>query len=842
MMRTLVWPGLVALASLASSGLEAADCNGNGADDGVDLASGASRDCNSNAVPDECDQTQGRLTFELGKGILGGGYSDSLVVTDLDGDGDPDVASAGTDISVLLNNGYGEFGEPARYPVGEEPWYMSGADLDGDGDTDLVAGSTWRQDVPVLLNQGNGSFSLSMPLLIPMETRLHPDAADLDLDGDLDLLARSRPLLEGRPLPELWIIKNRGDGTFSPAERIAVMEVGLGFLAIADLDGDRDPDLAAAGATTSILLNDGAGRFARSEDHSTGQSREILAADFDRDGDPDLAAFQLQAGTVSVLRNRGDGSFGEPAYLEAGAPGETMAAGDLDRDGDIDLVAGWGDWPGSGKPSGMAIFLNDGEGNFGSLSVYPSAENPQKILIEDLDGDGGPDIAASFYSSGKILVLHNRGGQGFESVGLFELGRGGAISLAAEDLDGDRDRDLLAGHLNGRGVTLLTNSSGEGFTLGCDPFLRGDVNADGAVSIADMVMLRRYFFAPGAMQVTCDDAADASDDETLNLCDVFTVMEALFLHPDWSFALPAPSVGPGLDLTISTQSPIPEWCGGTTPSGRRLSCAGYRPEFPIRTADRIRIGDVIGSPGEAVRFPVYVSSSVPAAAVQLVVEHDPRLLEITSESLSYEGTFFDFSLGRRPDTHGLSALTLHPRSGVFTAIIAGDAVRDGYEVAPGRDVLIAWISARVSRGVSPGSTIRLTPTNGADGQGTGPYRLRNEISYRGEARLVSVLPELEGGVLTIVADQALFSRGDSNGDGRVDVSDAVNTLHALFIESRPIACRDAVDANDDGRLDMTDAIFTLSFMFLGGEEPPPPFPGRGLDPTPDGLSCGPDGT
>jgi hypothetical protein len=83
-----------------------------------------------------------------------------------------------------------------------------------------------------------------------------------------------------------------------------------------------------------------------------------------------------------------------------------------------------------------------------------------------------------------------------------------------------------------------------------------------------------------------------------------------------------------------------------------------------------------------------------------------------------------------------------------------------------------------------------------------------------------------------------FVRGDSNLDGRVDITDAIVTLLYLFGGSpQPHDCRDAMDANDapDERgiraLDLTDAIRVLSFLFLGGAPPSPPFPDCGLDGT-----------
>jgi hypothetical protein len=83
-----------------------------------------------------------------------------------------------------------------------------------------------------------------------------------------------------------------------------------------------------------------------------------------------------------------------------------------------------------------------------------------------------------------------------------------------------------------------------------------------------------------------------------------------------------------------------------------------------------------------------------------------------------------------------------------------------------------------------------------------------------------------------------FLRGDSNGDGKVDLSDAVATLSHLFLGGAAPACFDAADADDGGTLVITDAIFLLGALFLGTKEIPAPFPDCGTDPTFDKLECG----
>ena len=84
---------------------------------------------------------------------------------------------------------------------------------------------------------------------------------------------------------------------------------------------------------------------------------------------------------------------------------------------------------------------------------------------------------------------------------------------------------------------------------------------------------------------------------------------------------------------------------------------------------------------------------------------------------------------------------------------------------------------------------------------------------------------------------ARFVRGDVDGSGQIEVSDAVTLLGVLFRGEGAVDCHDAADTDDNGRLELTDAIAGLRFLFLGGTPPAAPFPTCGVDPTTDTLDC-----
>ncbi len=92
--------------------------------------------------------------------------------------------------------------------------------------------------------------------------------------------------------------------------------------------------------------------------------------------------------------------------------------------------------------------------------------------------------------------------------------------------------------------------------------------------------------------------------------------------------------------------------------------------------------------------------------------------------------------------------------------------------------------------------------------------------------------------LALIRVQPIFLRGDSNADGKLDISDAITTLGALFLGDPEITCEDAMDSNDDGQLDISDPIGLLGHLFLGDpSELSAPGKKCGPDLTQDALGC-----
>lgn len=85
-----------------------------------------------------------------------------------------------------------------------------------------------------------------------------------------------------------------------------------------------------------------------------------------------------------------------------------------------------------------------------------------------------------------------------------------------------------------------------------------------------------------------------------------------------------------------------------------------------------------------------------------------------------------------------------------------------------------------------------------------------------------------------------FIRGDANMDGRVNISDPIAILRAITgtVATGLMQCPDAGDADDNGGVNLTDAVYLLNFLFIGGPQPPHPFPTPGVETGQDDLACG----
>jgi len=342
-----------------------------------------------------------------------------IAIADLNGDGRPDLLLDSLDGIVSLTQG-----ADGTFPASTRRLYAPGdlggneaqfADFDGDGRADIVSGGTNA----LVLTHGNadGSFQAAASYSAGSTEDVTP--VDLNRDGNLDVVLE----LGGDgyySTGSTW--SGLGDGTFTQAlQDFGSGAVTNGHSAIADFDGDGNPDLFNGG---NVFYGDGSGGFGNVQDIAPMQTNNrpggfVAIADFNEDGVPDgittaIADYYTATSALSIAISRsGSSAYTNSFVTLAESPGP-LAAGDFNHDGHIDLAV-----LGS---SSLFILNGDGKGNLTLAQTYATGYNVvasnsstyTDLEAADLDGDGNLDLVVPVAGQSLLEVFYGRGDGTFE--------------------------------------------------------------------------------------------------------------------------------------------------------------------------------------------------------------------------------------------------------------------------------------------------------------------------------------------------------------------------------------------------------------------------------------------
>jgi hypothetical protein len=278
---------------------------------------------------------------------------------------------------------------------------LTAADLNKDGNGDLVIlddplATTGR--VTVMLGNADGTFQNAVTYPIAGNYSVAAVIDDVNNDGKLDIVAVSGD-------QQISVLLGNGDGTFQPAQSFAAPAL---------------PGYASA-ASTPI--------------------QNLITADVNNDGNKDIIC-----SNGLVLLGNGTGAFtpvATPAFpyaqdnLYAGGP--NLASGDLNNDGKIDLVVN--------NSNSISTWIGKGDGTFIVGPSYATINTDGFITVDDLDGDGNPDIYVGLGDGGAY-----GGDEGSPGLAYALMGNGNSTFQGAPLVNG-------GGAYNGKNLSALNSDT-----------------------------------------------------------------------------------------------------------------------------------------------------------------------------------------------------------------------------------------------------------------------------------------------------------------------------------------------------------------------------------------------
>jgi hypothetical protein len=352
-----------------------------------------------------------------------------------------------------------QFKAPAYYKVGSKSASLVGAvtaDFNGDGLPDLATIESNFDSIAVLLNQGGGNFSASPNVFtVGGGATVALATGDLNGDGIPDLVV----VAANRPQSHLLLYLGKGDGTFVLSKSYSIGN-GVQVLALADFNQDGKLDVAVSDyqhALVYVFFGNGDGTLQNPKQYSAPlHTTAITAANLNHDKFPDLVIGGVQ-GTLSVLLNKGDGTFAKPVNYKVGNDPVSIATGDLKNNGKVDLVV-------AGQSSTrISVLLGNGDGTFGkpvSYSTKAIGNAPMGAVIADFNQDGNLDIAVTAQATGKngVGIFYGKGDGTFGKPSVTALKYQGGDALVTADFDNNGSPDLAVTGYFGYTMGILLNA------------------------------------------------------------------------------------------------------------------------------------------------------------------------------------------------------------------------------------------------------------------------------------------------------------------------------------------------------------------------------------------------
>jgi hypothetical protein len=319
-------------------------------------------------------------------------------------------------------------------------------DIDGDGKTDIIATSPTLNLLMVLHNKSTAGEinkkSFATPIIYKTSIQAGITAiTDMDGDGKPDIVLMNVG----------YTIKPNGNNSLSFFHNVSKPGT-IKLMAVAITDSS-----ATAPANYNFKLKPG----------------DFVArvGDYDGDGRPDIAVLN-SAGFITIYHNTYVAGqplktlFGVPDSIAVGPSPTTFTTGDMDGDGKLDIVVT------NYANSSITVLHNTSITGSSKVSSFqrtdfPLNYHPSTASLGDVDGDGILDVIIAGPGDKPTTLIHNTSTPGHFKEAIINIENLHLFGnynddFLIQDLDGDGKPDLLTLNTERKTVNLYTNKSAPG--------------------------------------------------------------------------------------------------------------------------------------------------------------------------------------------------------------------------------------------------------------------------------------------------------------------------------------------------------------------------------------------
>ncbi len=242
-------------------------------------------------------------------------------------------------------------------------------------------------------------------------------------------------------------------------------------IAASDLTGDGLPELIVANAgnaSISILTNTTPLHSPFAVFTTTPLQipmpavvRALRYEDLDGDLIPDIASVS-PTGRVYTLKGRGGTTFDPPVTYTVGNDSQDLIIADLDGLHGPDIATA------NISSGGISVLRSDGAGGYLPAVTYQAGGNLQMVEVVDVNGDGHLDLVYPGRTINLVATLINDGAGAF-SMGPFLPVGSQPVWITTGDFDGNMHTDMAVATRGTNAVSILSNQGGGTFVSSSVP-------------------------------------------------------------------------------------------------------------------------------------------------------------------------------------------------------------------------------------------------------------------------------------------------------------------------------------------------------------------------------------